>query len=86
MQQFFEQEQIYSDISLRPTVEKLHTAIPNSKKKTNKMLLLKTFTVEAETRPGQRVFVSGNCSVLGNWEINDAFLLANTNLTHTKNK
>ncbi|VVC36861.1 Hypothetical protein CINCED_3A012450 [Cinara cedri] len=49
------------------------------------MSLLKTFTVEAETRPGQQVCVSGNCPILGNWEINDSFVLTNTNLTLTKN-
>lgn len=82
MQQWFEEEHINSDSSLRhPIVEK----IPKLKKKTE-MMVLKTFIVEAETRPGQQVCVVGNCQSLGNWEINDAFVLTNTNLTITKNE
>lgn len=50
------------------------------------MTLLKTFTVEAETIPGQHICISGNCTTLGNWEVNDALVLTNTNLIRTRNK
>lgn len=83
MQQWFEQELSF-DSSLDPIAEKLHMA--HNSKKENEMGLLKIFTVEAETKPGQQVCVSGNCSILGNWEINDAFVLTNTNSTVMKNK
>lgn len=75
MQQCFELDQSKTD-----SLIKLYK-IPQ-----NKMSLLKTFTVEAETKIGQHICVSGNCSTLGNWEVNDAFVLTNTNLTHTKNE
>ncbi|VVC38349.1 Carbohydrate-binding-like fold,Spaetzle,PLC-like phosphodiesterase, TIM beta/alpha-barrel [Cinara cedri] len=81
MQQWFKHEHLYSDSSI------YHTSlerIPFLKTETE-LTLLKTFTVKAETRPGQKVCVSGNCPILGNWEINDAFVLTNMNLTYTEN-
>lgn len=76
MQQCFELDQSKTD----SLMEKLHK-IPQ-----NEMSLFKTFTVEADTKIGQHICVSGNCSSLGNWEVNDAFVLTNTNLTHTRDE
>lgn len=50
------------------------------------MPFLKTFNVEAETTAGQHICVSGNCPTLGNWEVNSAFVLTNSNVTHIRNK
>lgn len=52
----------------------------------NMSSILKTFTVEAATTAGQYICVSGNCYSLGNWEVNKALVLLNTNLTRVKNK
>lgn len=84
MQQWFEQKKSYTYNSKVPKVKKQHRTVKLSKK--NNMVILKTFTVEAETLPGQHICVSGNCSALGNWDVNNPFVLTNTNLTHIKNK
>lgn len=76
MQQWFELDQSKTDL----LIGKLHK-IPK-----NDMPLLKTFTVEAETKTGQHICVSGNCSTLGNCEVNDALVLTNTNFTYTRNE
>lgn len=81
MQQWFEQDHHTNNPTLKSR-EKLKKLLKPPKA----MTLLKTFTVEAEAIPGQHICVSGNCLTLGNWEVSDAFVLTNTNLTHTKNK
>lgn len=50
------------------------------------MPLLKTFIVEAETLKGQYICVTGNCPTLGNWEVNEAFVLSKTNESSIKHK
>lgn len=82
MQQWFEQEK--SDILNETPVEKLPLHKPL--KKTKMPSIVKTFSVEAETVTGQHIFVSGNCSTLGNWKVNDAFMLTNTNVKCVKDK
>lgn len=81
MQQWFEQDQHISNPILK-SAEK----IKNKSNSSKTMVMLKTFTVEAEAIPGQHICVSGNCPTLGNWEVNDAFVLTDTNLTHIRNK
>ncbi|XP_050426352.1 glycerophosphocholine phosphodiesterase GPCPD1 [Adelges cooleyi] len=44
-----------------------------------------TFTVEAETTVGQQICVSGNCDALGNWSVNEAVVLTNTQMTRERN-
>lgn len=81
MQQWFEEDQ-HSNNPILKSSEKLKIKL----KPPQAMTLLKTFTVEAKAIPGQHICVSGNCLTLGNWEVSDAFVLTNTNLSHTKNK
>lgn len=83
MQQWFEQEQPSTNNSIIPPAEKFHS-IPKSTKITT-MPLLKTFSVEAEALNGQYICVSGNCPTLGNWKVNDAFVLTNTKKFNSKN-
>jgi len=81
MQQWFEQ-----DIKQAQSSDtKFHT-VPRSSKEMDKLLILKTFTVEAETITGQHICVSGNCPTLGNWEVNKAFVLNNTNVIRIRKK
>jgi len=84
MQQWFEQEQTNAK-EVHSSDTKSH-AVPKSSKEMDKLLILKTFTVEAETITGQYICVSGNCSVLGNWEANKAFVLNNTNVIRIRKK
>lgn len=84
MQQWWEQEESNNVNSLSPTVEKKHKI--SKLLKETKMPVLKTFTVEADTIAGQKMCVSGNCTTLGNWEVKEAFVLTNTNVTCVKNK
>lgn len=81
MQQWFQQKPHNNNLKAHKKVHKL----PKSSKEKN-MVILKTFSVEAETVTGQYICISGNCSTLGNWKINDAFVLTNTNITRVKNK
>ncbi|XP_025192312.1 glycerophosphocholine phosphodiesterase GPCPD1-like isoform X1 [Melanaphis sacchari] len=75
MQQWFEQDQTSAKNS---SDIKFHS-VPKSSNEMEKSIL-KTFTVEAETITGQYICVSGNCSTLGDWEVNKAFVLSNTNV------
>lgn len=84
MQQWFEQKESYSTSSIIPPAEKFERA-PYSLGE-NKMPLLKTFIVEAETLKGQYICVSGNCPTLGNWNVNEAFVLSKTNESSIKHK
>lgn len=81
MQQWFEQDQLNAKHS---SDTKLHS-VPRSSKEMDKSIL-KTFTVEAETITGQYICVSGNCSTLGDWEVNKAFVLNNTNVIRIRKK
>lgn len=83
MQQWFVQKKSYT-YNYKIPVIKQHKPLKLLKKKN--MVVLKTFTVEADTLAGQYICVTGNCSTLGNWEVNNAFVLTNTNVTHIKNK
>lgn len=87
MQQWFEQDQINTN--------KLHSSehLPDTKSHTLSRSfknmdkpILKTFTVEAETITGQYICVSGNCSTLGDWDPNKAFVLNNTNVIRIRKK
>lgn len=82
MQQWFEKDKHNITSSIHSPKE----IISDKLKLPKGMIVLKTFTVEAESIPGQYICVSGNCSSLGNWEVNEAFVLTNTNLSHKKNK
>ncbi|XP_060846937.1 LOW QUALITY PROTEIN: glycerophosphocholine phosphodiesterase GPCPD1-like [Rhopalosiphum padi] len=77
MQQWFEQDQI--DAKQSSDTKSRSDSVPRSSKEMEKTIL-KTFTVEAETITGQYICVSGNCSTLGDWEVNKAFVLNNTNV------
>lgn len=83
MQQWFEQEK--SEILNDTSVENFHK-IRKPYKKPEMSLIVKMFTVEVETVTGQYVCVSGNCSTLGNWNVNGAFVLTNTNVKRVKDK
>jgi len=83
MQQWFEEDQTSTN-HLHSSDTKFHK-IPRPSKEL-KMLILKTFTVEAETITGQYICVSGNCPVLGNWEANKALVLNNTNVIRIRKK
>lgn len=76
MQQWFELNESKTD----SLIGKLHK-IPK-----NYLPLFKTFNVKAETKTGQHICVSGNCSTLGNWEVNDALVLTDTKITYTRNE
>lgn len=84
MQQWFEQKESYSTTSTTPPADKFQS-VPNILSE-NKMPLLKTFIVEAETLKGQYICVSGNCPTLGNWKVNEAFVLSKTNESSIKHK
>ncbi|XP_015371225.1 PREDICTED: glycerophosphocholine phosphodiesterase GPCPD1-like [Diuraphis noxia] len=78
MQQWFEQDQ--TNIKQVQSSDTKFHSVSRSPKEMDKLLILKTFTVEAETITGQHICVSGNCPTLGNWEVNKAFVLNNTNV------
>jgi len=82
MQQWFIQDKSKPNNLLS---EKIHKKVKSVQQGTN-MSLLKTFTVEVETLPNQYICVSGNCLSLGNWEVNDALVLTNTNSTRVENE
>jgi len=84
MQQWFEQDETNS--KQEQSLDTNFHAVPRSSKEMDKLLILKTFTVEAETITGQHICVSGNCSTLGNWEVNKAFVLNNTNVIRIRKK
>jgi len=83
MQQWFEQDQI--DAKQSSDTKSRSDSVPRSSKEMEKTIL-KTFTVEAETITGQYICVSGNCSTLGDWEVNKAFVLNNTNVIRIRKK
>lgn len=81
MQMWFEQDNLRIDNSKQ--VKHFHKKL---KSKGNRMSFLKTFNVEAETTDGQCICVTGNCTTLGNWEVNSAVILSNSHVTCIKNK
>jgi hypothetical protein len=83
MQQWFEQDQI--DAKQSSDTKSRSDSVSRSSKEMEKTIL-KTFTVEAETITGQYICVSGNCSTLGDWEVNKAFVLNNTNVIRIRKK
>lgn len=84
MQQWFLEDQ--SETNNLPSEKVIDKKVKSLRTQEADMTLLKTFTVEAETRPSQYICVSGNCSSLGNWEVNDSLVLTNTNSMRVENK
>lgn len=84
MQQWFEEDT--PRITYRPKLVNHSFKKKLKPSKGKNMSLLKTFNVAAETTVGQNICVTGSCSVLGNWDVNSALVLTNSNVTHIRNK